>query len=115
MKKYLFVSFLILSVSFARAQHEVMFKIKFLPSHTYQIATNVSGTFNTDLSGNKDLADKLSAQGITQPLVANVQFGNKTTATTGALSADNSFPVIMMKDANPTVSVTLNGKPGWKT
>jgi len=110
MKKYLFVSFLILSVSLAKAQDKIIFKIKFLPNHTYQIATNSSGTFNTDLSGNKDLVDKLSAQGITQPLVANVQFGNKTTATTGAISADKSFPVTMVKDGNPTVNVTVNGK-----
>jgi hypothetical protein len=110
MKKYLFVTFLILSASFAKAQDGIMFKIKFSPNHTYQISTNISGTFNTDLSGNKELVDKLSAQGITQPLVANVQFGNKTTATTGALSADNSFPITMVKDANPTVNVSINGK-----
>jgi len=110
MKKYLFVSCLILSVSFAKAQDGILFKIKFTPNHTYQITSNLTGTVNTDLSGNKDLADKLSAQGITQPLVANVQFGNKTTAITGAPSADNSFPLTMVKDGSPNVSVTVNGK-----
>jgi len=110
MKKYLFVSFLILSVSFARAQDGVMFKIKFLPSRTYLIATNVSGVLTTDLSANKDLAAKLASQGIAQPLVANVQFDNKSTATTGALSADNSFPVTMVKGGAPTINITINGK-----
>jgi len=110
MKKYLFVSFFILSVSFARAQDGVIFKIKFLPSHTYLIATNVSGVLTTDLSANKDLAEKLASKGIMQPLVANVQFDNKSTATTGALSADNSFPVTMVKGGTPTINITINGK-----
>jgi hypothetical protein len=110
MKKYLFVSFLILSVSFAKAQDGVMFKIKFLPSRTYQIATNISGAVTTDLSANKDLVAKLSSKGITQPLVANVQFDNKSTAITGALSADNSFPVTMVKGAMPNINISINGK-----
>lgn len=110
MKKYLFVSFLILSVGFTKAQDGVIFKIKFLPSHTYQIATNVSGVVTTDLSGNKDLAEKLASKGITQPLVGNVQFDNKTTATTGALSADNTFPVTMVKGAMPNINISINGK-----
>jgi hypothetical protein len=110
MKKYLFVSFLILSASFAMAQDGIMFKIKFLPSHTYLIATNVSAVVTTDLSANKDLAEKLASKGITQPLVASAQFDNKTTATTGALSADNSFPITMVKGAMPNITVAINGK-----
>jgi hypothetical protein len=110
MKKYLFVSLLILSVSLAKAQDGIMFKIKFLPSHTYLIATNVSGTITTDLSANKDLAEKLASKGITQPLVASAQFDNKTTATTGALSADNNFPITIVKGGAPTINITINGK-----
>jgi len=110
MKKYLFLSFLMLLINFVKAQEGILFKIKFSPNHTYQIATNLSGTINTDLSGNKELTDKLASQGITQPLVATMQVGTNTIATTGVISTDNSFPVTIVKSGTPAINVTINGK-----
>jgi hypothetical protein len=112
MKKYLFVSCLLLSIGFAKAQEAVSFKIKFLPNHTYQIASNSSIAINTDLSANKDLVDKLASQGIKQPIAASVQYSSSATGTTGALAADNSFPISLLTNsgATPGLNVTVNGK-----
>jgi hypothetical protein len=110
MKKILFVSILLLTFNFVKAQNEVLFKVKYLPSHTYQF--NGGGTFavQTDLSSNKEIASKLAAQGITQPINAVIQFDIKGKTTTYTINADKVIPLIM-NFSTPTISGTVNGKP----
>jgi hypothetical protein len=109
MKKILFVSFLALSFSFVKAQDSVLFKIKYLPNHTYQLGGNTSISLYADLSGNKELASKLATQGIAQPMNVILQFNTNGTTTTSSIGAENSFAVDMKVSA-PTMSGTLNGK-----
>lgn len=110
MKKLLFVSFLLLTFNCVKAQKEVLFKIKYLPSHTYQFDGGGTFVVKTDLSSNKDIASKLAAQGITQPINAIIQFDIKGTTTTSAINVDKVTPLIM-NFSTPTISGTVNGKP----
>jgi len=111
MKKLLFVGLLALSANLVRSQDAVLFKIKFLPNHTYHISSSLSGTINTDLSANKEIVAKLSQQGFTQPLVASISYSNNSIATTGGRIADNSFPITIVKGETPQFNFKINDKP----
>ena len=95
-------------VVYANAQDGINFKIKYLPNHTYQIAGNTTMDFMVDLSANKDIAAKLKAKGIEQPINMHVQFDNTGNISTGEVSA-GVFLYTMSYDP-PAVNVTINGK-----
>jgi hypothetical protein len=110
MKKYFSViALLVLSFSQLRAQEGIIFKIKYLPGHTYQTTTNLKMKVLVNLNGNKEVLDKLKSQGIKQPVNADVLIGFKGNINSGALSADNSFPVNIEYKID-TISVNANGR-----
>ena len=109
MKKYLFVTCLILFAAFAKAQEDVIFKIKYLPNHTYQINGNNSVSFYTDLSAYKEIASRLAAQGISQPVNAYINYSSQGVVTTSKIATDKSFPVEMQFSTYPLTGY-LNGK-----
>jgi hypothetical protein len=109
MKKILFFGLLLLTINLVKAQDEVLFKIKYLPSHNYQFSGGGTVALQTDLSANKDIASKLAAQGITQPINAVIEFDVKGITTTSAINADKVIPLVM-NFSTPTISGTMNGK-----
>jgi hypothetical protein len=108
MKNIFSVLLISAAFNFCHAQ-SVNFKIKYLPNHTYQLSGNSQITINTDLSSVPQIANALSAQGITEPVnaVANMQM--QSTTTTGAIAADGTTP-FNMGFSLPSIAVNVNGK-----
>jgi hypothetical protein len=108
MKKIIGLLLLFIVVK-ASAQQAVLFKMKYLPQHTYNILISMKANINGDLSGNQQVLDKLQEQGITMPAVI-IMAGNTIGVTkTGVLAADNSFPMMTtFHEEHP--SITVNGK-----
>ncbi len=108
MKKITVLLLLFIAVK-ASAQKSVLFKMKYLPQHTYNILMNMKGNIKADLSGNQEILEKLKEQGITMPLAAVISAKTTGTTKTGVLAADNSFPLAMTFQVEQP-SMILNGK-----
>jgi len=109
MKKFFLLLVVCASVSQLKAQNGVVFKIKYLPGRNYATMVNVGMKINATLSGDQQLIDKLSAQGITQPMNASLSLSINGNTKTGVLNSDKTFPLNMdYKIAD--ISVEANGK-----
>ncbi len=109
MRKLCLLALLCISLTQLKAQNGVVFKIKYLPNHNYQTSVNMNMKLNVNLNGDTALISKLKSQGITQPVNANLAIGINGNIKTGALGADNTFPLNMdYKVANLTINA--NGK-----
>jgi hypothetical protein len=108
MKKLLYLSLLLVGLN-AEAQKGVVFKMKFLPNHDYNGAVNMTINCKVNLSGDKDVLDKLTAQGITIPVNANVEIKMAGDTKTGARGSNDIFPVTMTYKVDQ-LAVNLNGK-----
>jgi len=107
MKNLLYLPLLFL-FSNLHAQQGVVFKIKYLPNHTYQGTVNMTINAKATLSGNDTIISKLTSQGITQPLALNVKMEMKGNTQTGPVGANNMFP-LTMKYNFENLSGDLNG------
>ncbi|HWZ15820.1 MAG TPA: hypothetical protein VNW95_11340 [Mucilaginibacter sp.] len=107
MKKFLYLALLFIGFN-AEAQKGVVFKMKFLPDHDYNGTVNITINCNVNLSGDNDVLDKIKAQGITIPVVANVAMKVAGDIKTGARGSNN-FPVTMGYKIDQ-LAVNFNGK-----
>ncbi len=103
--------YILLCISFVqlKAQNGVVFKVKYLPNRNYQVSINVGMKINATLSGDTALISKLNSQGIKQPVNADLSMDMSGNMKSGALGADNTFPLNMDYKINK-LSVTANGK-----
>ena len=108
MKKLICLFFIVLAVN-AQAQKGVVFKMKYLPNHTYTMATGVTMNFDVNLSGNEDIIEKLKAQGFTQPMKASMTMSLTGNTKTGQAAADNVFPMAVTYKLDQ-VSVKIGDK-----
>jgi hypothetical protein len=108
MKKLLYLSLLLIGFN-AEAQKGVVFKMKFLPDHDYNGTVNITINCNVNLSGDNDVLDKIKAQGITIPVVANVAMKMAGDTKTGARGSNGIFPVTMSYKIDQ-LAVNLSGK-----
>ncbi|MDP9046825.1 MAG: hypothetical protein M3N14_01725 [Bacteroidota bacterium] len=108
MKKLIYLSLLFIGFN-AQAQKGIVFKMKFLPNHDYNGTVNMNISCKVNLSGDKDVLDKLTAQGITLPVNANVVMKMGGDTKTGARGSNDIFPVTM-KFKVDQLAVNLNGK-----
>lgn len=108
-KVYLYLLLACLSASRLRAQEGVIYKIKYQPGRTYQSNTNLGVKLLINVSGNKDIIDKLASQGITMPVNVNVSLGLNGNIKSGTIGADNTFPLKYDYQLG-NFDVTANGK-----
>lgn len=109
MKKICFLVMLCLSFVQLKAQQGIVFKVKYLPDHNYQVAVNLGMKINATISGDSSLIDKLNTEGITQPVLANVKLVMNGTMKSGPLNADKSFPLNMDYKVS-SLSASAEGK-----
>ena len=109
MRKIFLIALLCLAITQLQAQNSVVCKIKYLPNHTYQTATNLTMKILVNMNGNKEMIDKLSSQGITMPLNLDVKLALDGNLKSGSVGADNSFPLNMTYKINQ-LSIQANGK-----
>jgi hypothetical protein len=108
MKKLLYLALLLIGFN-VEAQKGIVFKMKFLPDHDYNGTVNMTINCKVNLSGDKDVLDKLETQGITQPITANVVMKMGGDTKTGAIGSNNIFPLTMNYKIDQ-LTVNLNGK-----
>lgn len=109
MKKVCLLALLCFCIIQLRAQDGVVFKIKYLPNHTYKSDISIGMKINANVTGDPDILDKLKASGITPPVVVDVEMGLTGSMQTGAPGADKSFPLNI--DYKITkLSVSANGQ-----
>ncbi|MFB9841152.1 hypothetical protein [Mucilaginibacter ginsenosidivorans] len=109
MKKVCLLALLCLAVGQLKAQKAIVFKVKYLPNHEYKMAVSMGMKIDATLKGDQSLIDKLNAEGITQPVSVNFQFGMHADTKTGAVSSDNMIPLNMEVRVD-SLSVIANGK-----
>jgi hypothetical protein len=108
MKKIYLLALLCLPFAQLRAQDGVVYKIKYLPNHEYKMAIKMGMKLNATIKGDQSIIDKLTAEGITQPVTVDFQFAVDADTKTGAQTADNMIPLNMdVKIVN--ISVNANG------
>jgi len=101
MKKIFIIPALVLAASLsARAQNEVLFKMKMLPDHQY--------------SGNMKMNMDLDMQGLPQganagPGKMQMEMGMAMEMKTGTVNSSKEFPVSMSMQMSPS-TMTINGK-----
>lgn len=109
MKKVCLLAVLCLAVVQLKAQKPVVFKVKYLPNHEYKMAVTMGMKINATLNGDQSLIDKLNAEGITQPVSVDFQFGMNADTKTGSVGSDKMIPLNMDVRID-SLSVTANGK-----
>lgn len=109
MKRIYLFALLCLTAGVLKAQQAVVFKVKYLPNHNYQVGVKVSVKLNATLSGDQQVIDKLKSQGLTQPITVNADLAMDGNSKTGAAGADNSFPLNISYKLT-SVNLNVNGK-----
>jgi len=108
MKKIIYLALLLIAFK-AEAQKGVVFKIKYLPNHTYDGTIGIKISANVNLSGNDTIVSKLQQQGISLPVSVNLALKIKGDMRTGSKSAEGIFPLSMKYNVDE-LSGDLNGK-----
>jgi hypothetical protein len=109
MKKLLIFSFLLLSLSQARAQDGIVFKIKYLPGHSYQSAIKGTAKIAANVSGDQQMMGKLKTFGITNKADVDVDLSASGVTTTGTAASDNTFPLTTEYKVT-NIALNLNGR-----
>jgi hypothetical protein len=94
MKKFLYLLFLLPAFTL-QAQQNVVFKIKYLPNHTYDGAISMGMVIHVDLSGDTAILAKMKAQGMTPPLTMTMDMKMNGATKTGGPGANQAFPITM--------------------
>jgi len=108
MKKLIYLSLLLVIVK-AEAQKGVVFKMKYLPDHSYDGSISLNLNCNVAVSGDSAIVNKLKAQGFSQPMVLDVKLKMIGDTKSGSISADSFFPLTLKFKPNE-LSANLNGK-----
>jgi len=108
MKRILIVALLCLP-ALLKAQQGVVFKIKYMPNHTYKMAVLFNMKMNVTVTGDSTILQKLKAEGISQPVNAILGLGADGTIKTGVMGANNTFPLTMDFKID-SLTASANGK-----
>ena len=107
MKKILYLPLLLLA-SQLQAQQNLVFKIKYMPNHTYAGVITMGMVVHVDLSGDTAVLAKMKSQGLSSPLALNMDMKMDGTTKTGAPGANQAFPIKMAYKVG-NLSLDLNG------
>jgi len=108
MKKIILLLLLLAAIK-AEAQKGIVFKMKYQPGHKYTSLMAIGINLKVNMTGNDTVLNKLKSQGITLPLALNANANINGDITTGAKSADNSFPLTVNFSVQD-LALMLNGK-----
>jgi hypothetical protein len=108
MKKLIYLSILLFAFK-AEAQQSITFKLQYLPNHNYNGTVSMDMNCNITLKGDTQTMNKLTAQGIVQPIALNVGMKMIGNIKTGSPDVKSVFPLTMNYKID-TMSLTLSGK-----
>jgi len=110
MKKLLGVSILFFAAVFsAKAQTEVLFKMKMLPDRTYASTMKMDMNMEMNYDGDAATMDKIKASGLKMPMIMQMQSGSTADIKTGSVK-NNYFPFSMSMQQLES-KMTMNGQP----
>ncbi len=108
MKKFALLLLLCYAALYAKAQNAVLFKIKYLPSHTYKMAMKMDMGMDMSVSADSATMAKMKASGTKQPMVMQMNSTNSAEIKTGPLTPKRTFALKMTTKPEVT-KVTMNG------
>jgi hypothetical protein len=94
MRNLLLLSLIIATLT-SCGQDKVTFKTYFKPNKVYKTTMTTSSETEVDFTGNEEKIEKIKANGTKLPMIVAGSNEMTTTMTTGAMTADNSFPAKM--------------------
>src|SRR5471030_2465714 len=95
MKKALFVIAALLFIGIqVKAQKEVLFKMKYLPSHTYTSVMKMDMNMEMNITGDTAIVNQLKKSGQKFPIIMQMQSTTNMDVKAGTV-AKNSFPLSM--------------------
>jgi len=109
MKKLFIYTLLILTASQLKAQESVTFKMIYLPNHTYNATIDMNVGGKVTISGDEKITEKLTEQGITQPINLNLLLNMKGLTKTGAADASGNFPLTLSFNIGK-IDLSVSGK-----
>lgn len=109
MKTLLIFSFLLLSLADLKAQDGVVFKIKYLPGHSYQSTIKGTAKISAKVRGEQQMMDKLKTFGITNKADVDLDLSASGITRTGTAASDNTFAVSSEYKVT-NVALNLNGR-----
>lgn len=109
MKKNLITAPLIALSCAAFAQDGTIFRLGFLPNHSYKTSTVSDMNMTVNISGTPQEMAKMKAGGTKFPMLVHMVNNVDCSMVTGQKTADESFPTQFHYD-NLNTSITVNGK-----
>ncbi len=107
MKKLIYL-LLLLAVAEVKAQESVTFKMKYAPGRNYNGTMQMNMDCKAALSGDSQVIEKLSQQGITQPISFSMDMKMAGVTQTGPADVNNTFPLTMNYKIDQ-IGANLNG------
>jgi len=92
----------------AKAQKEVLFKIKYLPNHTYSSVTTMNMNIEMNYNGDSAAVNKLKASGMKMPMLMQMEIAMNSAIKTDAYNAKKEIPFTLNLQV-PQPKMTMNG------
>lgn len=109
MKKELFFAALTTLTIQLKAQNAVLFKIKYLPNHTYSAVTKMGMNIEMNYDGDSTTLKQIKASGAQLPMIMKVQTDMQSDLKTRGYNLNKEVPFTMtIAQSKPTL--TINGQ-----
>lgn len=110
MKKQIHIIALLLMISAgAKAQKEVLFKIRYMPDQHYAMLMKMTMNMDMNMSGDSATMKQIKASGQTFPMLMVMESTTNGDIKTGRLTSGNKIPYTMTLKAAPA-KMTMNGQ-----
>ncbi|WCT12319.1 hypothetical protein [Mucilaginibacter jinjuensis] len=102
----IFGAALLCSIFNVQAQQQVLFKIKYLPNHSYTSTSNISINIVMNVDSPQTAIDKIKAQGVQLPMIMKGENRMAFEVKTGSDDSKKIFPIVLKyTDASATRSI----------
>jgi len=92
-----------------KAQKEVLFKMKYLPKHSYNSDMKMDMNMEMNISGDTAIMNDIKKSGQAFPIIMQMQSTSKMNVKTGMISSTNDIP-LTMSVTSLSAKMTMNGK-----
>ncbi len=109
MRKILFVVLLLIANTQIKAQTSVLFRIKYLPYHTYSATTKMGMKIEMDYDGDPQTLKQIKASGAQLPIIMKVETNLNSELKTRAFNLNHEVPFTMSIQQSKPI-LTVNGQ-----
>jgi len=109
MRKIVFVVLLLITNTQIKAQTSVLFRIKYIPYHTYSATTKMGMNIEMDYDGDPQTLKQMKASGAKLPIIMKVETNLISDLKTRAFNLNHEVPFTMsIQQSKP--QLTINGQ-----